>query len=138
VHDGHPLTYEPVKQGRFTDIRPSNNSNYWQHRLLYSALLTYFEGKSTELFNHISSRINGIMIQKLYLDFGFLGSIAILLFVFFCFVFWIAGISGLADQKKSSRPNLKLLMSVFVPPFPIIWLIYDMYRQNRRLKGKEI
>jgi hypothetical protein len=78
------------------------------------------------------------MIQSLYLDFGFLGALFLLILIFFCFVFWVAGISGLADQKKSKKPNLKLVMSILVPPFPILWLIYDMYRQNRRLKGKDI
>lgn len=100
-------------------------------------LLAYFGVKSTEIFDDFVIRIP-YMIQSLYLDFGFFGSTLILIFVFFCFVFWIAGISGLADQKHSKNPNLKIVMSIFVPPFPILWLVYDMYRQNRRLKGKDV
>jgi hypothetical protein len=99
--------------------------------------MAYFGLKSTEIFDDIDIRIHH-MIQSLYLDYGFIGSILILILVFFCFVFWIAGISGLADQKRSKNPNLKIVLSIFIPPFPIIWLIYDMYRQNRRLKGKDI
>ncbi|MCA1802587.1 MAG: hypothetical protein LC662_09020 [Rhodothermaceae bacterium] len=93
--------------------------------------------KSTEIFDDFDIRIL-LMIQSLYLEFGFIGSILILIFVFFCFVFWIAGISGLADQKHSKNPNLKIVLSIFIPPFPIVWLVYDMYRQNRRLKGKDL
>jgi hypothetical protein len=99
--------------------------------------MAYFGLKSTEIFDDIDIRIHH-MIQSLYLDYGFIGSILILILVFFCFVFWIAGISGLADQKRSKNPNLKIVLSIFIPPFPIIWLLYDMYRQNRRLKGKDV
>lgn len=76
------------------------------------------------------------MLQWFYGQFGFFGSILISLFLFVCFIFWFAGIAGIAGStQKNATRNLKIVLSVLIPVFPIGWLIYDMRRQHKIIKG---
>ncbi len=77
------------------------------------------------------------MLQTFYNNFGFLGSISIAFFIFLSFIFWMAGIAGISQLPESKKKNLKLFGSVIFPPYPIIWLFVDMYRQNHLMKEKE-
>lgn len=78
------------------------------------------------------------MLQSFYNSFGFVGSIAIALFIFLCFIFWMAGVAGVSQLPESRKKNIKLVLSVLFPPYPIIWLFVDMYRQSQLMKEKEI
>lgn len=78
------------------------------------------------------------MLQTIYDNFGFIGSITISFLIFLCFIFWIAGIAGISQLNQSSKKNTKLFFSVVFPPYPIIWLFVDMYRQSQLMKENDI
>ncbi len=78
------------------------------------------------------------MLQSFYENFGFIGSISLAFFIFLSFIFWMAGIAGLSQLPKSRNKNLKLICSVIFPPYPIIWVFVDMYRQSQLMKEKDI
>lgn len=78
------------------------------------------------------------MLQTFYENFGFIGSISLAFFIFLSFIFWMAGIAGLSQLPESKNKNLKLISSVVFPPYPIIWVFVDMYRQSQLMKEKEI
>lgn len=76
------------------------------------------------------------MLQWFYNEFGFAGSILISLFLFLCFIFWFAGIAGIAGlPDKNATKNTKIVFAVLIPVFPIIWLLYDIRRQHKIIKG---
>ncbi|HKL19259.1 MAG TPA: hypothetical protein VJ905_09840 [Halalkalibaculum sp.] len=74
------------------------------------------------------------MLQTFYNNFGFFGSICLAFLGFLIFIFWIAGIAGIAQLPEEKNKNMKLVVSALFPPFPFIWLFYDMYRQKRLMK----
>ena len=78
------------------------------------------------------------MLESFYNNFGFLGSIGIAMFIFLSFIFWMAGVAGISQLPHSTKKNLKLISSVIFPPYPIIWLFVDMYRQSELMKEKDI
>lgn len=78
------------------------------------------------------------MLQTFYENFGFLGSISLAFFIFLAFVFWIAGMAGISQLNPSLKKNIQLAVSVLFPPFPIIWVFVDMYRQSQLMKEKEV
>lgn len=78
------------------------------------------------------------MLQSFYDSFGFLGSISIAYLIFLCFIIWMAGIAGISQLPESKHKNLKLIGSVLFPPYPIIWVFVDMYRQRKLMKEEEI
>lgn len=78
------------------------------------------------------------MLQTFYNTFGFLGSIAFSMFIFLCFIFWMAGIAGITQLPNSRHKNLKLTFSVLFPPYPIIWVFVDMYRQSKLMNETDI
>jgi hypothetical protein len=76
------------------------------------------------------------MLQWFYGEFGFAGSILISLLLFLSFVFWFSGLAGIAGlPDKNATKNIKIVLAVLIPVFPIGWLILDMYRQQRIIKG---
>ncbi|WP_138429648.1 hypothetical protein [Fodinibius saliphilus] len=78
------------------------------------------------------------MLQTFYNNFGFLGSIGIAMFIFLCFIFWMAGIAGISQHPPSRKKTTKLVISVLFPPYPIIWVFIDMYRQRKLMKKTQI
>lgn len=78
------------------------------------------------------------MLQTFYNSYGFLGSITIAFLIFLSFIFWMAGIAGISQLAESRKKNFKLLASVIFPPYTIIWLFVDMWRQRRLMKENEI
>ena len=78
------------------------------------------------------------MLQTFYESFGFLGSISLAFFIFLSFIFWMAGIAGLSQLPESREKTLKLISSILFPPYPIIWVFVDMYRQSQLMKETEI
>lgn len=77
------------------------------------------------------------MLPWFYDTFGLVGSLLIFLFFFTMFVFWISGFAGILHSRNSDRKkNIMIGISIFFPPFPIIWLISDIWRQHKVIKGK--
>ncbi|CAN5367660.1 hypothetical protein BH23BAC3_BH23BAC3_12290 [soil metagenome] len=76
------------------------------------------------------------MLETVYNNFGFVGSLAISLFIFFFFIFWMAGVAGICDEHQGKRTTLlHLFFAVLVPPYPVIWLISEMISQKKKLKS---
>lgn len=74
------------------------------------------------------------MLQSFYETLGFLGALFFSLFLFIFFIFWIAGIAGITLPYDGGRKKLnywQIALAVIFPPYPVIWLISDMYMQHR-------
>lgn len=78
------------------------------------------------------------MLQTFYNSFGFLGSIGVAMLIFLSFIFWMAGVAGISQLPDSTKKNIKLVLSVMFPPYPIIWIFIDMYRQNNLMKETDL
>lgn len=68
------------------------------------------------------------MIETFYNNFGFAGALGIAFGSFILFIFWVAGVAGIADRADESYKNQKLIISVFIPIYPILWMWIDMYQ----------
>jgi len=74
------------------------------------------------------------MLQGFYSEFGFLGALVISGLGFILFIFWVAGIAGIAlpeDGGQIRDNRWQIVCAVLIPPYPIIWLIRDMYLQHK-------
>lgn len=78
------------------------------------------------------------MLHTFYNSFGFVGSILVAIFIFLCFIFWMAGIAGISQLPESKKKKTKLVFSVIFPPYPIIWVFVDMFRQRNLMKETDI
>ena len=56
---------------------------------------------------------------------------------FVLFIFWLSGIAGLADIPDDRHKNWKLVASVLIPIYPIIWLLVDMFRQHSHMNRED-
>lgn len=77
------------------------------------------------------------MLQSFYENFGFFGALALAIFLFIFIIFWIAGIAGIAlpyDGGKKKGSNIQIVLAVLLPPYPVIWLLIDIYNQRKQLK----
>lgn len=75
------------------------------------------------------------MLETLYDIFGFAGSLLVSFIIFLFFVFWMAGVAGIVEgDRKASRQFIFYSLAIFVPVYPVIWLIGDMIRQRKQLK----
>ena len=75
------------------------------------------------------------MLESLYNYFGFTASLLISLLVFLFFVFWMAGVAGICSKNRSAtRQTLFISLAVFLPPYPVIWLLSEMIKQKRELR----
>ncbi|MEX0646612.1 MAG: hypothetical protein WEA56_00540 [Balneolaceae bacterium] len=75
------------------------------------------------------------MLQTLYNYFGFTGSLLLAFFLFIFFVFWMAGVAGICSKKRSSKRQVIFVsLAVFVPVYPVLWLIADMIEQKKELQ----
>lgn len=78
------------------------------------------------------------MLETFYNSFGFLGSISLAFFIFLSFIFWMAGVAGISQLPHSKKKNVKLISSILFPPYPIIWIFIDMYRQSQYMKETDL
>lgn len=78
------------------------------------------------------------MLKTFYQSFGFLGSIILAMFIFLCFIFWLAGISGITQMEPSKKKKVKLFFSFVFPPYPIVWVFVDMIRQRNAMRETEL
>lgn len=77
------------------------------------------------------------MLQSFYENFGFFGALALAIFLFIFIIFWIAGIAGITlpyDGGKKKGSNVQIVFAVLFPPYPVIWLLIDIYNQRKQLK----
>src|SRR5690625_5175193 len=78
------------------------------------------------------------MLETLHNYFGFAGSLLVALFVFLFFIFWIAGVAGICSKERPpGRQLIFLSLAIFIPPYPVAWLLADMVKQKRQLKKLE-
>ena len=80
------------------------------------------------------------MIRSLYEQFGFFPSLFITTFMVVFIIFWLAGIAGILTNpdRKNTVGIFTIALCVIVPPFPAIWLIFDMIRQYRKISAKRV
>lgn len=75
------------------------------------------------------------MLESLYNYFGFTASLLISLLVFLFFVFWMAGVAGICSRNRPApKQALFISLAVFLPPYPVIWLLSEMIKQKRELR----
>ncbi|WP_069131452.1 hypothetical protein [Rhodohalobacter halophilus] len=75
------------------------------------------------------------MLETLYNTFGFVGSIIVAFISFLFFVFWMAGVAGICSVKRPAhRQIIFFSLAVFVPVYPVLWLIADINKQRKQLK----
>lgn len=76
------------------------------------------------------------MIRGLYLEFGFFLAFVFCVMIVLSFIFWLAGIAGLLanPDRKKGADFVTLMLCVFIPLYPIIWVISDMIREYITLK----
>lgn len=76
------------------------------------------------------------MLEWIFDLLGFWGSVFASLTAFILFIFWIAGMAGISDDKGTDySKTIKMILSVVFPPYPVIWLIIDMVQHTKRLKS---
>ncbi|WP_234572194.1 hypothetical protein [Rhodohalobacter sp. 614A] len=75
------------------------------------------------------------MLETLHGFFGFAGSLIVSFLIFMFFVFWMAGVAGIVEgDRKTSRQMLFYALAIFIPVYPVIWLVSDMIRQRKQLR----
>ncbi len=75
------------------------------------------------------------MLETVYNNFGFVGSLVISLGIFFFFIFWMAGVAGICQEHEGKKNVLiRLFIAILVPVYPVFWLISEMISQKRQLK----
>ncbi|MEX0823196.1 MAG: hypothetical protein WD008_02340 [Balneolaceae bacterium] len=75
------------------------------------------------------------MLETLYNYFGFVGSLLVAFLLFMFFIFWMAGVAGICTKKRQlNRQIIFFSLAVFVPVYPVVWLIWDMIEQKKELR----
>jgi hypothetical protein len=75
------------------------------------------------------------MLESFYNNFGFVGSLIIALMIFMFFIFWMAGVAGICKEHDNEKKSiLRLVLAIFIPFYPVFWIISDMISQKRQLK----
>ena len=75
------------------------------------------------------------MLETLYNIFGFAGSLLVSFFIFIFFVFWMAGVAGICLRDRPPvRQFIFFSLAIFVPVYPVLWLIADMIKQKKELR----
>jgi cell division protein FtsW (lipid II flippase) len=75
------------------------------------------------------------MLHIIHEQFGTVGSILVALLAFTFIILWIAAISGIHEYPYSDKRKLLITaLFILIPPYALIWLGKDMYRQYKILK----
>ena len=75
------------------------------------------------------------MLHIIHEQFGTIGSILVALLAFTFIILWIAAISGIHEYPYSDKRKLFIsALFILIPPYALIWLAKDMYRQYKILK----
>lgn len=73
------------------------------------------------------------MLQTFYDLFGFFGALGLSLALFLFFILWIAGIAGITLPVDGGKPKFnkwEVVVAIFIPIYPIYWLIRDVIEQH--------
>ncbi|REL38191.1 hypothetical protein DYD21_06165 [Rhodohalobacter sp. SW132] len=74
------------------------------------------------------------MLETVYNNFGFLGSLVVSLGIFFFFIFWMAGVAGICKEHEGQKGTIaRLFFGILIPVYPVFWLIAEMISQKRQL-----
>jgi len=74
------------------------------------------------------------MLKTFYESIGFFGALILALGLFVLFILWIAGIAGITLPHDGGKPRgskTQILIAIFVPIYPVLWLFYEMYYQRK-------
>jgi len=75
------------------------------------------------------------MLETVYNNFGFVGSLVVSLGIFFFFIFWMAGVAGICREHDGEKTMIvRLFFGIVIPIYPVFWLIAQMISQKRQLK----
>jgi hypothetical protein len=77
------------------------------------------------------------MLKTFYELFGFFGALSISLALFFFFIFWLAGLAGITLPVDGGKPKFnkwQVMVSIFIPLYPIYWLIRNITEQHRFMR----
>jgi len=75
------------------------------------------------------------MLETVYNNFGFVGSLVISLGIFFFFIFWMAGVAGICQEHDDNKGTIFLLfLAIIIPIYPVGWLLVEMITQRNKLK----
>ena len=77
------------------------------------------------------------MLSSLYEILGFFGALGLSLVIFILSIFWIAGLAGITLPVDGGKPKFsgwKVALALFVPIYPIYWLIRDIIEQQMFMK----
>jgi hypothetical protein len=77
------------------------------------------------------------MLKTFYELFGFFGALSISLALFFFFIFWLAGLAGITLPVDGGKPKFnkwQVMVSIFIPLYPIYWLIRNIIEQHRFMR----
>ena len=73
------------------------------------------------------------MLKTFYELFGFFGALVLSLALFMFFIFWIAGIAGITLPVDGGKPKFnkwEVIVAIFIPIYPIYWIIRDIIEQH--------
>lgn len=73
------------------------------------------------------------MLKTFYELFGFFGALSISLALFFFFIFWLAGLAGITLPVDGGKPKFnkwEVIVSIFIPLYPIYWLFRNIVEQH--------
>ena len=71
------------------------------------------------------------MLETVYNNLGFTGSLLAAFMLFLFIIFWIAGLAGI--MQKEGRPSVKrirMLFAILLPVYPFFWMIWEMIIQK--------
>lgn len=80
------------------------------------------------------------MLQSFYENFGFFGALALAIILFLFFILWMAGIAGLSlpyDGGQKKGKSWQIVLAVLIPIYPVLWLLVDIYMQNKYMKKED-
>lgn len=71
------------------------------------------------------------MLKTIFENFGFIGSLMLSLLIFLFFILWLAGIAGITQPKDGGQLRYKpwmVWLSVFIPLYPIVWIVHQIWK----------
>ncbi len=77
------------------------------------------------------------MLKSFYELFGFFGALILSLVLFGFFIFWLAGLAGITLPVDGGKPKFnkwEVLIAIFIPIYPIYWLLRDIIEQHMFMK----
>lgn len=78
------------------------------------------------------------MLKTLYETLGFGSSLVLAFLLFMAVIFWVGGLAGILITQREQRRGspLQLVFAALFFPYPIIWMIAQMFWQRRMMEKK--